>query len=168
MPNWCMNNLTIEHDDIEAVNEFVEAYKSGSTIEHYLPTPKNEDGSLDDDWWNYRVNNWGTKWDFGGEGEFIEQSGNSVICSYDTAWAPPIGLYERLQVLGFDVEATYFEPGIGFAGIWNNGEDDHYDGGIEDFPRRLVKEYNMAEWYEDDDEDDAPFKLVGVPKHPDS
>jgi len=169
MPNWCMNNLTIEHEDIEKVNEFVAAYKSGDTCEHYLPTPKRDDGELSDDWWDYRVNNWGTKWDFGGEGEWIEQDGNAVRCSYDTAWAPPIGLYERLQVLGFYVKASYFEPGIGFAGRWIDGEDDHYDGGVlEDFPQDLVEEYNMTEWYEDDDEDDAPFKLVSVPKHPES
>jgi hypothetical protein len=174
MPNWCLNNLTIEHEDIEKVNEFVAAYKRGETCEHYLPTPRDKKGELIDDpkspngWWEYRVSNWGTKWDFGGEDQFIEQRGNSVICSYDTAWSPPIGLYERLLVLGFDVHATYFEPGIGFCGVWDNGEDNHYDGGIEDFPRRLVKEYNMVEWYEDDDEDDAPFKLVGVPNHPEA
>ena len=169
MPNWCMNNLTISHEDTEKVNEFVEAYKRGETCEYYLPTPKRDDGELSDDWWDYRVNNWGTKWDFGGENEFIAQSGNGVICSFDTAWAPPIGLYEHLQLLGFGVEATYFEPGMGFAGRWIDGEDDHYDGGVlEDFPQDLVEEYNMTEWYEDDDEDDAPFKLVSVPKHPES
>ena len=40
MPNWCLNRLTIEHDDVEKVNEFVEAYKRMETCEHYLPTPK--------------------------------------------------------------------------------------------------------------------------------
>ena len=170
MPNWCMNNLMIEHDDIEKVNEFVEAYKRGDTCEHYLPTPKRDDGELSDDWWDYRVNNWGTKWDFGGEGEWIEQDGNMVRCSYDTAWSQPIGLYERLQVLGFYVRASYFEPGIGFAGKWIDGEDNHYDhtGNYKDFPHNLVDEYNMHEWYDDDDEDDSPIRLVGVPKHPES
>jgi hypothetical protein len=169
MPNWCMNNLTIEHDDIEKVNEFAEAYKRGETCEHYLPTPKRDDGELSDDWWDYRVNNWGTKWDFGGEGEWIEQDGNMVRCSYDTAWAPPIGLYERLQVLGFYVRASYFEPGLSFAGTWIDGEDYHCDGEcVDDFPQDLVEEYNMTEWYEDDEDDDAPFKLVSVPKHPES
>ena len=154
MPNWCMNNLTIEHDDIEKVNEFVEAYKRGDTCEHYLPTPKRDDGELSDDWWDYRVNNWGTKWDFGGEGEWIEQDGNMVRCSYDTAWSPPIGLYERLQVLGFYVKASYFEPGMSFAGKWIDGEDYEYggDNGIDDFPQDLIEEYNMTEWYEDEEE----------------
>ena len=151
MPNWCMNNLTISHNDSEKVREFVEAYKSGSTIEHYLPTPKNEDGSLDDDWWEYRMSNWGTKWDIGGEDQFIivKRDENKVICSYDTAWAPPLGLYERLVELGFEVEASYFEPGMGFAGRWIDGNDQYYEGGLMDFPQDLVKEYDMHEFYEE-------------------
>ena len=149
MPNWCMNNLMIEHDDIEKVNEFVAAYKRGDTCENYLPTPKRDDGQLSDDWWDYRVNNWGTKWDFGGENEWIEQDGNTVRCSYDTAWSPPIGLYERLQVLGFYVRASYFEPGMVFAGRWIDGDDQYYEGGRMAFPQDLQEEYNMDEWYED-------------------
>ena len=156
MPNWCLNRLTIEHDDIEKVNEFVAAYKRGETCEHYLPTPKNEDGSLDDDWWNYRVNNWGTKWDFG-SGE-DEKDGlhptvvdNQATMSFDTAWSPPIGLYERLQLLGFKVEATYFEPGMAFAGQWIDGDDQYYEaaGSYKNFPQDLIEEYNMDEFYED-------------------
>jgi hypothetical protein len=146
-----MNKLTIEHEDIEKVNEFVAAYKRGETCEHYLPTPKRDDGELSDDWWDYRVANWGTKWDFGGEDEFIEQRGNGVICSYDTAWSPPIGLYERLQLLGFKVEASYFEPGMGFAGRWIDGDDQYYEGGREAFPQDLQEEYNMDEFYEEEE-----------------
>ena len=154
MPNWCLNKLTIEHDDIETVNEFVEAYKSGSTIEHYLPTPKNEDGSLDDDWWDYRVNNWGTKWDIGSgkdesNGLHPTVVGNQATMSFDSAWAPPIGFYERLVELGFKVEASYFEPGMGFAGRWIDGDDQYYEGGREAFPQDLQEEYNMDEFYED-------------------
>ena len=156
MPNWCMNNLTIEHEDIEKVNEFVAAYKRGETCEHYLPTPKRDDGELSDDWWDYRVANWGTKWDFGGEDQFIivKQDENKVICSYDTAWSPPIGLYERLQLLGFKVEATYFEPGMGFAGRWIDGDDQYYEtnGDYKQFPQDLIEEYNMDEFYEDEEE----------------
>jgi len=158
MPNWCLNRLTIEHDDIEKVNEFVEAYKSGKTCEHYLPTPRDENGELisDDspnDWYNHRLSNWGTKWDFGGEDQFIivKQDENKVICSYDTAWSPPIGLYERLQLLGFKVEATYFEPGMAFAGRWIDGDDQYYDatGNYKEFPQDLIEEYNMDEFYEE-------------------
>ena len=156
MPNWCLNRLTIEHDDIEKVKEFVEAYKRMETCEHYLPTPKRDDGQLSDDWWDYRVNNWGTKWDFGSgvneiHGLHPTVVDNQATMSFDTAWSPPIGLYERLQLLGFKVEATYFEPGISFCGRWIDGEDQYYegDGDYTHWPLDLIEEYNMDEWYEE-------------------
>ena len=162
MPNWCLNRLTIEHDDIEKVNEFVEAYKSGETCEHYLPTPKNENGDLDENWYDWRLNNWGTKWDFG---SYEDESGglhptvvhNEATASFDTAWSPPIGLYERLQLLGFKVEATYFEPGMAFAGRWIDGDDQYYDatGNYKEFPQDLIEEYNMDEFYGDEEETEA-------------
>ena len=36
---------------------------------------------------------------------------------------PPIGIYQRLVELGFDVLATYAEQGVGYAGYWHNGDD---------------------------------------------
>ncbi len=39
--------------------------------------------------------------------------------------------------LGFDVQASYFEPGMSFAGTWQNGEDDYYEGNWSDFPEAL-------------------------------
>ena len=74
---------------------------------------------------------------------------NEATMSFDTAWSPPIGLYERLQVLGFYVRASYFEPGMGFAGRWIDGDDQYYDGGREYFPQDLQEEYNMNEFYEE-------------------
>ena len=156
MPNWCLNRLTIEHDDIEEVKDFVEAYKSGKTCEHYLPTPTDENGDLDENWYNWRVANWGTKWDFG---SCEDESGglhptvvhNQATMTFDTAWSPPIGLYERLQLLGFKVEATYWEPGMCFAGRWIDGDDQYYEGvgNYKEFPQDLIEEYNMDEFYEE-------------------
>ena len=159
MPNWCLNRLTIEHDDVTMIEEFVEAYKRGETCEHYIPTPKNADGSLHDDWWDYRVNNWGTKWDIGSYqdetfGLHPTVVDNQATMSFDSAWSPPTGLYERLVELGFKVEATYFEPGMGFAGRWIDGDDQYYEttDSWKQFPLDLIEEYNMDEFYEDEEE----------------
>ena len=157
-----MNRLTIEHDDVTMIEEFVEAYKSGNTCDHYIPTPKNDKGELFTDpthpdyWYNYNVSNWGTKWDIGsGEDEVNGLHptvvDNQATMSFDSAWAPPIGLYERLVELGFKVDATYWEPGKGFCGHWVDGEDDYYEG-HDQFPQYLVEEYNMDEFYEDEEE----------------
>ena len=78
MPNWCMNNVTINHDDPSKLNELRDAYKRGELMETYMPTPREPDDptkllgegkptTIGNDWWWWRVDNWGTKWDVGGE-----------------------------------------------------------------------------------------------------
>jgi hypothetical protein len=51
--------------------------------------------------------------------------------------------------LGFDVQASYFEPGMSFAGIWHNGKDEFYEGNWSDFPEALVDEFDMHEYYKE-------------------
>lgn len=149
MPNWCMNNLTISHDDPEKLQEFADAYNSGNTCNHYLPLPDGED------WYNWQCNNWGTKWDFGKD-EYYDpakiEDGN-VVVSFNTAWSPPIQFYEKLVELGYNLRATYFEPGLAFCGIWDNGVDNYIEYGDMDkedaIPVALWNEYGMADFFEE-------------------
>ena len=153
MSNWCMNNLYISHSDPAKLQEFVDAYNSGKTCQHYLPVPKKEDGTVFDDWYNWCCNNWGTKWDFGRD-EYYDptkiESGN-VVVSFNTAWSPPIQFYEKLVELGYNLRATYWEPGMAFCGIWDNGYDNYVEYTSHDMiPVALWNEYNMEEFFEDD------------------
>jgi hypothetical protein len=165
MPNWCLNNVTIAHDDPAKLTELVDAYKRGELMEHYMPTPKDPedptkllgegkpvtlDGS--EDWYSWRVNNWGTKWDIGGEDAFVARyEFNEVVLSFDSAWSPPIAFYEFMKGQGFDIRASYFEPGIGFCGDWIDGMDNYYESEWHDFPTHLIEEYNMEEFYEEEE-----------------
>ena len=164
MPNWCLNRLTIEHDDVTMIEEFVEAYKRGETCDHYLPVPRDKNGELITDekhpdyWYNWCVNNWGTKWDIGSYqdetfGLHPTVVDNQATASFDSAWSPPTGLYERLVELGFKVDATYWEPGMGFAGRWIDGDDQYHEaaGSYKDFPQDLIEQYNMDEFYEEEE-----------------
>ena len=155
MPNWCLNNATITHDDPAKLDEFVDAYKAGNLFEHYHPTPKDENGELDEDWWGWRVSNWGTKWDIGGEDEFVDRRDqNTVVLSFDSAWSPPIEFYSFMKSEhGFDIRASYFEPGMCFCGDWIDGMDNYYEEDWRDFPDHLIQEYNMEEFYEEDEEE---------------
>lgn len=162
MPNWCLNKLTISHEDRSKVMEFVHAYKEGKTCEHYLPTPKNENGELIMDesspnyWYTWHINNWGTKWDIGSDNDQLHGLhptvvGNQATMSFDSAWSPPIGLYEKLIELGFKVEATYFEPGMAYCGLFQDGEDDYTEYTHKDMiPKRIWDEYNLHEFFEDE------------------
>ena len=167
MPNWCMNKLTVIHEDRSMLDKFEKAYRDDWTIETFYPTPRDpndptrmmgENESIskndtpDNNWYLWRLQNWGTKWDIGCKDSYgLEPTivDNELSCTFDTAWSPPIGFYERLVVLGFDVQASYFEPGEGFAGIWHNGRDKVYRGDWKDFPEALHDEFSMHEFYDD-------------------
>lgn len=157
MPNYCQNNLKIEHEDNNKIKEFVDNFINGSVCEHYLPTPKKENGEVSDEWWSYRVSEWGTKWDIGGKEEkepVVDEK--SATVTFLSAWSPPLGLYQHLVNLGFHVNATYFEPGMAFCGSWEDGHDNCFEG-VENFPENLKEEYNMYEFYEElfEEEDDV-------------
>jgi hypothetical protein len=78
-------------------------------------------------WYDFCVNEWGTKWDIGAEGYEVEIENGRLSLSFDSAWSPPIGAYEKLTDLGFSVRGYYYESGMCYAGIWEDGIDDYYD-----------------------------------------
>jgi hypothetical protein len=77
------------------------------------------------DWYSFCTGEWGTKWDMNNqyEDEPYTIEGNAVTMVFDTAWAPPMQIYYALEDMGFKVEATYVEQGVGYIGYYSNGED---------------------------------------------
>jgi hypothetical protein len=80
-----------------------------------------------DNAYDWCVNTWGTKWDV--DPEMIMATDTDIDLSFDSAWSPPIGWYERMSDLGFGVDAYYYESGMGFCGHWSDGYDDSYEVG---------------------------------------
>jgi hypothetical protein len=161
MPNWCLNKLTVEHTDVSMVDRFEKAYNLGKACEEFLPVPE---GYYDNEkWYGWCVDNWGTKWDIGADvgtdreewhGLKATRVGNQVNCSFDSAWSPPVGLYDKLVELGYDVKASYFEPGMSFCGIWDNGADNYVEYQSKDMiPVALWNEFGMEEFFKDDTEE---------------
>ena len=136
MPNWCSNNLTITASNDEQ-KELLKQVSSLKPEEGFIslffplpailedtisPTPKDLDEDLRqqmisetgfDNWRDWCVHNWGTKWDprlYGAK--FIDD--NTLSLSFDSAWAPPIAFYEKLHSQGFGVKADYYEAGMDF------------------------------------------------------
>ena len=161
MPNWCMNKLTVSHSNHEMVDRFEESYNRGKVCNEFIPKPDN----LGDGWFDWCCDNWGTKWDIGADmgtdkeeryGLKATRVDNEVCCSFDSAWSPPTGLYEALVELGYDVRATYWEPGMAFCGIWDNGADNYCEYQTKDMiPVALWSEYDMQEFFKDDEEVNA-------------
>lgn len=147
MPNWCENYCLIKHKDrskleelkfhceIENVDIFSfikpEPDYAITPVPRWNPTDKEDNTPVitQDSWWHWRANNWGTKWEPSIYSSGIISDGSDEIVlslSFDTAWSPPEGIYATLVEKGFDVKAFYIESSMGFAGVWNNGEDSCY------------------------------------------
>lgn len=162
MPNWCDNHLTLRHKDVKKLEAAVEAFKVNKLFQHFIPLP--ETG-----WdWNFCVDKWGTKWEADMDADLTVE-GDTVRCSFLTAWSPPIGIYKAMCEQGFEVEALYCEPGMCFVGKIQGDEldfnDDYYEYGGEDSNtvRELIGEELddafgiselMAEFERDRDEQD--------------
>ena len=165
MPNWCNNSFLIT-GNTESIKDLWEAAQTAG--------PDGGFGLLNaiapiGDWdYGTAVDTWGTKWDVSDEGlEFTDNGDGTARISgwFDSAWAPPIGAYEQLAA-DFDsciIEASYFEPGMDFAGFWSSeAGEGHLDNLHDEFERgdaacdlykRLDEEYNLseqfAEWAEE-------------------
>jgi Ferredoxin-like domain in Api92-like protein len=192
MPNWCNNSVTLKHKDPAVIERAVKAYQEGRLLQEFIPVPKELTDTVagymgEDkraaheaqqvaninkygykDWYDFCVAEWGTKWDIGGTGEFIEQvDANTIQISFDSAWSPPCSAYEKLCAQGFEIEAFYDECGMAFCGKWTGNEDDFYDdyyeygGETAETIRKVVGEElddhwglsdRMAEWEEMENE----------------
>jgi hypothetical protein len=152
MPNWCNNNLILEHDDPAMITRAKEALDRGEFLSEFCPVPKELietiSGSYGDadkqaaleaqtraniekygygNWYDYCVNEWGTKWDVGGDGQTdVHPEGRMLHTSFDSAWAPPVNAYQKLEALGFRVEAQFYESGMAFAGTYSDGNCDDF------------------------------------------
>jgi hypothetical protein len=114
-----MNNVTLRHEDSAMIRRAVTAFEDDKLLEEFVPLPDNT--------WNYEfcVSNWGTKWDVGGELDMVSE--NIINLSFDSAWSPPIEAFRKMEELGFEVEAFYYEPGMCFCGKYTDGYDDYYE-----------------------------------------
>jgi len=153
MPNWCNNTIEISHEDRSKMEALVAAVNEGKFFNHVIPVPESlhivagrvgndEDEKQKDlvaqeevnrakhgyaNWYDFCVNEWGTKWDIGGGDSSVDDIPGGLMLTFDSAWSPPIGAYEKLMEQGFNIRAMYYEPGMAFAGIWDNGNDDYYE-----------------------------------------
>lgn len=147
MPNWCDNSVTLRHEDkskIDALEaEMSKKNEQGHSIacplNHLRPNPA---GEWEYDW---SCTNWGTKWD-ANVIDWDRSGDNEIRLYFDSAWSPPTVLYEFLVEEGWEVDAVYYEPGMGYGGVFTTeGGDDYYEydlsdpESIEELPSDLIE-----------------------------
>jgi hypothetical protein len=170
MPNWCNNNLTLQHEDPAMIKRAAEALERGEFLAEFIPVPEQLQivaGSVGDpdeqrkleaqtkrnveelgygNWYDYCVGEWGTKWDVGADGTTdVHPDGKMLHTYFDSAWAPPVRAYEKLTEMGFTVGAMYYEPGMAYCGTWDSETGDN--------------EYNLEGMSADQVADELPSEL---------
>jgi hypothetical protein len=200
MPNWCGNTLTLGHDDPEMIVRAKQAFIDGRLLGEFIPVPKDLQitagtvGASDSpeqqelerqerhnrathgyaNWYDFCTAEWGTKWDVGDSQGIQTWDENELVVYFDSAWAPPCAAYEKLQEQGFRVYATYYEPGCGFAGIYDDEfGDNYYDlSGMDsgDVKQQLPPELDdafgisdaMADWEGENEDEVTTWYKDGV------
>jgi len=153
MPNWCNNWVELTHKDPAMIKRAFDALERGEFLNEFIPVPQDlkdtVSGFMGDgeeqrqleakskanvekygyaNWYDFCVGEWGTKWDTGEQGNNdVHPDGLLLTAGFDTAWAPPVTAYAKLEEQGFTVRAMYYESGMAFCGVWEDGDDDCYN-----------------------------------------
>ena len=72
----------------------------------------------DDRWYNWRVHNWGTKWDCYDLSIEDDEMPNGFKAEFNTAWSPPEDIANAIKEQFDDLSVSWFydEPGMEVAG----------------------------------------------------
>ena len=194
MPNWCNNSVEIYHEDPAMIERVREAFNKGALLAEFIPVPEDlrnivagsvpvaeeAEHKLKEEfnritygytnWYDYCVNEWGTKWDIGADGNPAQDIPGGLSLGFESAWSPPTTAYEKLTEQGFRIKAMYYEPGMAFAGVWDNGNDDYYEysgldsaGIAEELPVELDEAFgiseSVAEWEEENAEEEENIDI---------
>jgi hypothetical protein len=159
MPNWCNNNIIIQGPKVK-LQALKKSAEEGKFVNALFPMPKeladtqspprnetdkqkliNNRNKVEyghDNWYDWRVDNWGTKWDIDAYDNSIEYSEEllgkdkgpaKLSFGFDSAWAPPINAIAYYLEKNEDVSLKlwYYEPGCDFGGVWEDFNDDCWE-----------------------------------------
>jgi hypothetical protein len=155
MPNWNENKLSVMDCSPE-----LESYlkENGLSFEKIKPTPPELlEGN---GWYDWRLQNWGTKWDLSEEeqrevaDQLISESAD-FQATFMTANSPPIEAIAALSEMFPHDQFTldYFESGCWFAGtaIISQGEIDDNQVDDADVIEFAKENFNFVEYDEDEE-----------------
>jgi hypothetical protein len=152
MPNWCNNNIVMTGptDKLQVLMASPDAF-----LDAMVPMPKTtQKGPIDvtsntksDDfnWYDWRIDNWGTKWEVDTEGLELTDNGDgtSTIHGYfDSAWSPPIEAFATYGDNNPEIEyiLDYLEEGMCFVGRFTSeGDNRHYS--YSDYTSKTIGDY---------------------------
>ena len=141
MPNYCNNSVSLFFSNQDLYKEFRSFMGDFFSFEKIAPTPTEllnfsspiKDDKLAEvfmekygakDWYDWRVKNWGTKWDVAISNDekypdthLTEESTTGLSYNFNTAWSPPIEAITKLSEQYPDVTFNLsYEEETGWGG----------------------------------------------------
>ena len=107
----------------EELEEVANAIRGREFLDFFLPEPKD---LKDDEVFYWREKNWGTDRTILNSKSFekyFRENTGSIFFQFESAWNPPLKLYEELTRRGWHVDASYVEFGNSLRGLWNSNCD---------------------------------------------
>jgi len=180
MPNWCNNTITLTGPKEKITAIYEKAKEDNALLQQLYPMPTQLEGTTSpapkegkvqplvdghDNWYDWRVDNWSTKWDVDVEGLELSDDGTTITGWFDSAWSPPIGAYEHFLTENEDcsISSLYYEGGMDFAGKWEDFADmtvtpgDFTADEMEDPNSGLIydinEQFNMSEFVREYEEE---------------
>jgi len=140
MPNWCNNTITLTGPKEKITAIYAKAKEDNALLQQLKPMPEALEGTTSpsptegkvqplvdgfDNWYDWRVQNWGTKWDVDADNLELSEDGTTIEGWFDSAWAPPIHAYEYFLTDNEDcsIKSYYYEGGMDFGGLWEDFAD---------------------------------------------
>ena len=180
MPNWCNNTITLTGPKAKITKIYEKAKEDNALLQQLYPMPTQLEGTTSpapkegkvqplvdghDNWYDWRVDNWSTKWDVDADYLELSDDGTTITGWFDSAWSPPIGAYEHFLTNNEDcsISSLYYEGGMDFAGKWEDFADmtvtpgDFTADEMEDPNSGLIydinEQFNMSEWLREYEEE---------------
>lgn len=141
MPNHNRNQLKLAsgEDILNVLNPYL-THKGENDYDFVFQKiiPMDEKLLEGEDWFSWRVENWGTKWE-GYDGRFND---DQSVFTFDTAWSPPLPIIKKLaELTGETFILQYIEEGMFFCGEYTASPDESHDefyDNIENAPQQLL------------------------------
>ena len=178
MPNWCDNAVMIKgsSEDVLRIKDLMNDGPNPFSFNKLAPVPealRNQSAPLREpeqkikhniakygakDWYDWCINNWGTKWDSSETVptvDFTEDDESQLGYSFQTAWAPPIPVYDKLAEMfpNINIFINYDESGMSFSGwrFYKEGElhsEREYSDSYSSVRRFMEPHSGVWEWLE--------------------
>lgn len=132
MPNWVQQKVIVKGDAerVEHLHEHLRRHSSFCQV--VLPMPFEFASSEGHDWVNWAISHWGTKWEIADIArleleKLADESKRRLSFRCNTAYAPPVGVWNELVRLGLSVAASYADDDLSYYGFYENGDNQRRD-----------------------------------------